>query len=116
MTSILRIMLIIASLLFGTWIIRRICKSQAKIEDSVFWVFFSGILLVMSIFPEIVVWGATFTGVQAPVNFVFLCIIFILIVKIFRVSVKVSLLESKLQELTQKYGIDRLQMEHQKRK
>lgn len=111
MTMVLRGVLIVASVLNCWWIIRRIQKAQAKIEDSVFWICFSGVLIVMSVFPELVIWGARVTGVQSPVNFVFLCIIFILMVKIFRLSVKVSLLESKLQGLAQRYGIDHLKEE-----
>ena len=108
MTIVLRAVLIAASLLNCWWIIHRIRKAQAKIEDSVFWVCFSGVLIVMSLFPKLVIWGARATGVQSPVNFVFLCIIFILMVKIFRLSVKLSIVESKLQELAQRYGIDHL--------
>lgn len=111
MTIVLRVVLIVASVLNCWWIIRRIRKAQAKIEDSVFWICFSGVLIGMSVFPELVIWGAKVTGVQSPVNFVFLCIIFILMVKIFRLSVKVSLLESKLQGLAQRYGIDHLKEE-----
>lgn len=111
MTMVLRAVLIVASVLNCWWIIRRIRKSQAKIEDSVFWICFSGVLIVMSLLPELVIWGAKITGVQSPVNFVFLCIIFILMVKIFRLSVKLSIMESKLQGLAQRYGIDHLKEE-----
>lgn len=106
MTIVLRIILVIASLLNCFWIIHRICKSQAKIEDSIFWICLSGLLILMSIFPGIVILGARLTGVQSPVNFVFLCIIFILMVKVFRMSLKISSLESKLHQLAQRYGID----------
>lgn len=111
MTILLRAVLIAASLFNCWWIIHHIRKAQAKIEDSVFWVCFSGVLIVMSLFPDLVVWGAAVTGVQSPVNFVFLCIIFILIMKIFRLSVKLSIVESKLQELAQRYGVDHLKRE-----
>lgn len=107
MTITLRILLIFSSALNCLWIIRRIRKSQAKIEDSVFWVLFSGLLVCISIFPQIIKWGASVTGVQTPVNFVFLVIIFVLILKIFRLSIKVSQLESKLQTFVQTYAIDK---------
>ena len=116
MTIVLRVILILASILNCGWIIRRIRKSQAKIEDSVFWVCFSGVLIIMSLFPEIVVFGAHATGVQSPVNFVFLCIIFILLVKIFRLSIKVSILESKVQGLAQRYGIDHIKEDNPTKK
>ena len=76
MTITLRIVLIVASILTCTWIIQRIRKAQIKIEDSVFWILFSGVLILMSIFPRLVEWGTKLTGVQSPVNFVFLSILF----------------------------------------
>lgn len=106
MTVVLRVILVIASLLNCFWIIHRICKSQARIEDSIFWIFLSGVLILMSVFPQIVIWGAKITGVQSPVNFVYLCIIFILLVKVFRMSLRISALEARLQKLAQRYGID----------
>ena len=51
MTITLRIVLLVASVLNCVWIILRIRKAQAKIEDSVFWILFSGLLVCMSIFP-----------------------------------------------------------------
>lgn len=107
MTITLRFILLIASVLNCIWIIQRIRKSQAKIEDAVFWVLFSGLLVCMSVFPQVIEWGAAITGVQSSVNFVFLVIIFILIIKIFRLSIKISQLESKLQTFAQTYAIDK---------
>jgi len=111
MTATLRIILLFASVLNCAWIIRRIRKSQAKIEDAVFWVLFSGILVCMSMFPQIVEWGAAVTGVKSTVNFVFLIIIFVLILKIFRLSVKISQMESKLQTFAQTYAIDKFNLQ-----
>ena len=107
MTITLRIVLLLVSVLNCAWIILRIRKSQAKIEDSVFWILFSGLLVCMSIFPQIIEWGAEVTGVYSPVNFVFLAIIFVLIVKLFRLSIKLSQVESKLQTFVQTYAIDK---------
>lgn len=114
MTITLRIVLLIASVLNCVWIILRIRKSQAKIEDSVFWILFSGLLVCISIFPRIIEWGAAITGVYTPVNFVFLSIIFVLIVKLFRLSIKMSQIESRLQTFVQTYAIDRLKSEEKK--
>ena len=84
MTVTLRIILLIASILNCAWIIQRIRKAQTRIEDSVFWILFSGLLIGMSLFPQVIEFGASITGVQSAVNFVFLSIIFVLMVKLFR--------------------------------
>ena len=51
MSIVLRIILIIASLLTILYMMRKIRQSKVQIEDSIFWVIFSVILLVVSIFP-----------------------------------------------------------------
>ena len=109
MSIVLRIILIIVSILNCGWILKRIQKSQVKIEDSILWILFSGFLIFISIFPGIVEYGAKLTGIASPVNFVYLAIIFILILKIFRLSIRISQLESKLQTLAQKYALDHIE-------
>ena len=105
MTVTLSIILIIVSVLTCIWIIMRIRKSQVKIEDAVFWILFSFLLIAMSLFPEVVVWGASVAGVQSASNFVFLTIIFVLLLKVFHMSIRISQLESKLQSFVQSYAI-----------
>lgn len=109
MTALLRIVLVVVSILNCVLILRRIRSSQVGIEDSVFWILYSGILILMSIFPQMLEYGAQFTGVQSPVNFVFLSIIFILQMKLFRMSIKISQLENKLKTFAQSYALDGVQ-------
>ena len=106
MSVTLRIILIVVSGLTWAWILHRIRKAQMKIEDSVFWFLFSAVLVLMGMFPQLVTTGAEMVGVQSPVNFVFLSTIFILIIKLFRMSVKISQLESKVQMFAQRYALD----------
>lgn len=108
MSVTLRISLIVVSVITCIWILRRIRKAQVKIEDSVFWFLFSTVLVLMGIFPQVMTEGAKIMGFQSPTNFVFLGIIFIMLVKLFRMSIKISQLESKLQGLTQRYALDQV--------
>lgn len=105
MSMTLRVALILVSFLTCGWVLQNIRKSKVKIEDSVFWLLFSAFLLVISIFPQLVSWGAQITGVMSPSNFIFLAVIFILIVKVFRMSVRISQLENKIQSLVQTIAI-----------
>lgn len=120
MTFVLRLVLILSSIVNCIWILSRIRNSQMKIEDSVFWILFSFSLVTMGLFPGLVEFGAKLSGVQSPVNFVFLSIIFILILKMFRMSMKISRVENKLQTFAQTYAIhrkedaDKLQFDHEK--
>ena len=95
-------LLIIGSVLFGIYVLRKIRYSKFKIDDSIFWICFSFILILISIFTGVLTVGAKKLGVISPVNFVFLIVIFLLLLKIFLLSRKVSELEDKLKRLVQK--------------
>lgn len=112
MTDLLRIVLIGASILNCAFILKKIRTAQVRIEDSVFWILFSACLIVAALLPKLIRLGAALTGVQSETNFLFLLIIFILQTKVFRMSVRISQLESRLQSLTQTYAID--QLDHKK--
>lgn len=111
MSVTLRIILIVVPVLTCAWILFQIRKSQVKIEDSVFWFLFSAVLVLMGVFPRLVTIGAELAGVQSSVNFIFLSIIFILIIKLFRMSVRISQLESKVQTFAQRYALDHVKEE-----
>lgn len=105
MSLSLRIVLVIFSVLTAFFVFYKIRKAQMQIEDSLFWVIFIVLLVLLSVFPQIANYACKWVGVQAPVNFVFLAIIFLLLLKIFIMSVKISNLENKLQNFVQEYAI-----------
>lgn len=102
----LRILLVLFSALTLLYMIRKIRNSKLQIEYSIFWIIFSLLLLLMSLFPGAVIFLANLLGIQSTVNFVFLCIIFILMLKIFMMTIELSQLENKVKELTQKISIE----------
>ena len=77
MSIMLRTALIVISLLTLWYTARKIRKSQLQIEDSIFWMAFPAALVILSVFPGIATWAAKMLGVQSPVNFIFLAVIFI---------------------------------------
>lgn len=105
MSIVLRVILIIISVLTLLFMMRKIRKSQFQIEDSIAWILFLFILLVVSIFPKLADWGSKLIGVQSTVNFVFLLVIFILLIKVFITSIKVSQLDAKIKELTEEIAV-----------
>lgn len=102
----LRMVLIVVSVVTTWLILRKIRMSKMRIEDSIFWIGFSLMLIVFSVFPEIVYWMSDLSGTQTPVNFIFLFMIFVLILRMFRLTVKISQLETKVRDLTQRIAID----------
>lgn len=106
MTMLLRTVLVLVSVLTTLLILRKIRQSKMRIEDSVFWIGFLFLLILFSLFPQIVFLMSDMTGTQTPVNFIFLFVIFVLILRMFRLTVKISQMETKVRELVQKIAID----------
>ena len=111
MTTVLRGVLILMSLLVLVIIVRKIRQSRAKIEDSMFWVFFALLLVVFSIFPQAANWLSDLVGTMSTANFIFLLMIFLLLVKCFSMSMRISQLETKLKELVQRIALDDNELE-----
>lgn len=105
MSIVLRISLIAASVLTTLYVMRKIRNSKAQIEDSIFWILLSVMLIIISVFPIIPEVVTKMLGIMAPVNFLFLFMIFILLAKVFGMSLKISALETRLKNLTQEIAI-----------
>lgn len=105
-TTIFRIVLIICSVLTTTFMIRKIRDSKLQIDHAVFWLIFAGLLVVISIFPQLTILGAKLLGIYSSTNFIFLAILFIVILKLFSVTIKMSNLEYRIKELTQKIALE----------
>lgn len=99
MTLFFRILLLIVAVLTAVWILRKIRKCKVRQEDALFWICFAGILIILGVFPEIAYWAAGVLGIQSPANFIFLVIIFLLIEKMLSLSIQISMLETKLENM-----------------
>ena len=106
MTPTLRVVLIVVSILTTFMIMRKIRQSKLQIEDSIFWLGFSSILIVFIIFPGLPDLLAELAGTYTTANFIYLAVIFLLIVKMFHMSIKQSQLETKIKDLAQKIALD----------
>ncbi len=105
MSILLRISLVIVSIFTLWYIIRKIRKSQMITKDASFWVIFAVVLILFAIFPPIIIFITDLFGIQSPVNGIFLIIIFILLMKVFLLSIKASKLESKLTILAEEMAL-----------
>ncbi|MBQ9750829.1 MAG: DUF2304 domain-containing protein [Clostridia bacterium] len=79
-------------------------KAQLKIDDSIYWIIFA-VLLVISIFPGIAVWASKLLGIKSPANFVFLAMIFLVLIKLFQVSIDLPIQRHRLNHLVQKLAL-----------
>lgn len=106
MSIYLRIILVVISMLSMLNILKRVRKSKLQIEYSIFWIVFSILLILVAIFPQPMFTLAQILGIQSPANMVFLFMIFILLIKLFNMTIEVSQLQYKQQELVQKIALD----------
>lgn len=106
MTLVFRVILIVVSLFTTYYILKRIRQSKLQIEYAIFWILFSGVLIVFSLFPWLVSMFTRMIGMQLPVNFIFLLFIFVLMVKLFFMTIELSALENKVKDLTQELALE----------
>ena len=110
MSTVLRVMLILVSVLVTVFVLRKIRKKQLNIDDSIYWIMFSLLLLILSIFPGIAIWASEQLGILSPANFVFLFMIFMVLIKLFYVAIDLSVQKQRLNRLVQKLALT----EHEK--
>ncbi len=107
MTLTLRLVLFLVSLLTLAFVMKRVRSSKVRLEDSIAWFLFAGVLLLLSVFPDVFSVLADITGVYSTTNFVFLFFIFVLLVISFNLSMRISQADTKIKELTQQLAIEK---------
>ena len=105
MQPIFRVILVIVSLLTMSFMMRKIRQAKVQIEAAMFWVIVALILVVFSLFPCVADACARLLGIYSTPNFLFLFMIFLLMVKVFSMTLQVSQMESKQKELVQKIAL-----------
>lgn len=97
--------------LFG--IANHVRRMKIKIEDSIFWVLLSGLLLFIAIFPQIAYFFSGILGFQSMSNFIFVAIIGVLLLKEFSNTMQISQLRHRVNELVQEHGLAHKELEEQ---
>ena len=109
-------MLIGVSLARMACVMHKIRQAKVQIEAALFWVIFSLVLVVFAIFPPAADACARLLGIYSTPNFLFLSMIFLLMVKIFSMTIHISQLEEKQKELIQKMALDQKESEEMERR
>lgn len=116
MSPVFQGLLIFGAVLMTYYILKRIRQSKLQIEYAIFWIVFSAILLIFSIFPFLVALLTRMIGMELPVNFIFLFFILILILKAFFQTIETSTLENKVRNLTQRLAIEEKERQEELKK
>lgn len=106
MSTTLRVFLIAGAALVFLAVANSVRKRRIQISDSVFWIAFTLVVLIVAIFPGIAFFFSNLLGFQSPSNFVFLLIIGLLIVREYLSSAQISTLRHKLEAIAQDVALD----------
>ena len=101
MTPAFLILLILAAVLSFMFMISNIRRSRLRISDSIFWFLFAALLILLAVFPQIAYFFGGLLGIISTVNLVFLVIIALLLFRVFTLTLRVSELDGKIEELAQ---------------
>ena len=114
MTALFRVVLVLVSLGTFALVIQRIRHSRMRIEDAVFWVLLCLMFVLFALFPAVPDSLAHLLGIYSTANFLFLFMIFILVMKVFSMSMHISELETRLRELVQEEALKDLSEREEK--
>lgn len=106
MTMTLRVVLVLVSFMTLYLMMRKIRQAKVQIESAIFWIVLALVLVVFSIFPSSADFAARMLGIYSTANFLFLFAIFLLIVKVFYMTIHISQLETKVKELVQQMALE----------
>ena len=106
MTITFRVLLAAVALMTLLYMLFKIRKSRMMVSYAVFWIIFAVMLIVLSLFPGIAEFASKLLGISSPANLVFAFIIFVLLMRLFKASVELSVLDTKVRRLSQKIALD----------
>lgn len=105
MTPLFRIVLVIVCVGTFAVLISKIRKSKVNIEEAVFWILLSLMFVIFALFPVVPDTLAALLGIYSTANFLFLFMIFILLIKMFGMSMQIGILEEKIKSLVQELAL-----------
>ncbi|NLX63565.1 MAG: DUF2304 domain-containing protein [Clostridiaceae bacterium] len=111
MSSTLRTTLIIGSILFFVFIINMVRTKKLELKYALIWILTSLSFIIMSIFPETVFMVARLLEVEVAANALFLCIIFLLLLMVFALTVAVSRHADRIKKLVQELALLKAELE-----
>lgn len=105
MTLLFQTLLIVFGLLLFFFIVVRIVKSKIIFTDFNYWLFFIAFLILLAAFPQLSKIISDVMGIHSETNTLFFIIIAILILLALNLSFRISQLNRKVIELTQKIAV-----------
>ena len=105
MNNILQIFLIICLILFFIIIINFIAKKRLNLKYSLVWLLADIVMLIVTIFPQIVDIVGSFIGIASPVNTIFLFGGMFIILIVLTLTFIVSHMNNRIYSMTQSIAL-----------
>lgn len=95
------VFLVVGAILTLAYVAMKIRSGQLATSDAVFWFLLALAFIVIAVFPQLVYWLSGVLGFESPSNFVFLCVLVVIVYRQLSVSVENARLRGKIVQLTQ---------------
>lgn len=105
MSSILRTILLVGSLGFFAFIVNMVRTKKLELKYALTWLLTSFSFVILTVFPEVLYFITGLMHVELAVNALYLCIIFLLLLIVFSLSVAVSRQALRIKTLIQEIGL-----------
>ena len=113
MSPVLRVEMIISALVVLIIVVRNVNHKRMRIQYSFLWLLISLVLLLFAIFPGIVFWLCSLTGIEVPSNLLYLLGIFALLFITFHQTVLLSRQADQIKYLTQIVSLEKYRTSRQ---
>lgn len=111
----MRVFLIIATVFCFYFLIKSVRRGKLRTDYALGWILASLCLIIIGCFPVIVYFVSSILGIISPANAVFMFIIFLLILLVYILFNKVSMLEEKQKDIIQELALLEYKMKEEKK-
>lgn len=101
----LNVILIIGSVCFFIFIVDMVRTKKLELKYALTWLLTGFSFIVMAVFPQTLYFVAGILHIELPVNALFLCVIFLLLLIVFALTVAVSHQSNRIKKLIQEIGL-----------
>lgn len=105
MSVALRILLLIGALAMLMFVVKSIRKSRIQMKDALVWMLIALLIAIFGIFPSVPMWIAGILGIDSASQYGIFDFIAILLLCIFSLALRVSMLEDKCTTLAGEIAI-----------
>lgn len=107
MPLVLRIVLILISLIFIIFVIKKVNSGKLQTQFSLAWLLIATVIIIIAVFPQIMYFAADLLRIEASSNLVYLLAIIVLLFLLVNLTIKMSKYDNDIRCLIQNFGIEK---------